>query len=564
MLTPIQRFAGGLRRPIVRILLFCMVIGTFLVAFFPPSTTTHWEHPSYFPARRPPPPPFRAGRGGKHRTHPHPRPPLPPPANGTENPWPARANAVRDAFVHAYSAYVAHAAPHDELRPLSQQPVDNFNGWALTLVDSLDTMWLMGLHAEFDDGLAAVANMTFARAPGRLAPFFETVIRHLGGLLAAHALSGDPILLARADDLGTALLPAFGTASGLPMYAVNTATGAIAHGWMGAATLWAEALSCQLEYKYLAYLTGRTEYYHAVDRIMELMYAANVSATAGLFPTVWNTAAGTPSTKKVSVGAFADSAYEYMLKQWLLTGRTDAKARDLYASGADGALRPSHAFEHLSCFLPGMLALGAATLPSVPRTHMLAARGLAHTCWTLYADSPSGLAPDIAAMRPAQGEGARWAPHVAAWEAAGAQGDPPGVAGAPPLPRGATPAEREYGAGAAGYLLRPETVESMYLLWRTTGDAVWRERGWAVFEAVRRAARVPGGGFASVVDVYAADVMQRDEMPSWFLAETLKYLYLLFSDDELVPLDQWVFNTEAHPLPVFEWSDWERERYGIP
>jgi Glycosyl hydrolase family 47 len=48
------------------------------------------------------------------------------------------------------------------------------------------------------------------------------------------------------------------------------------------------------------------------------------------------------------------------------------------------------------------------------------------------------------------------------------------------------------------------------------------------------------------------------------LLPRLKYLFLLFSDDDLVPLDRWVFNTEAHPLPVFQWSEWERERYGIP
>lgn len=51
--------------------------------------------------------------------------------------------------------------------------------------------------------------------------------------------------------------------------------------------------------------------------------------------------------------------------------------------------------------------------------------------------------------------------------------------------------------------------------------------------------------------------------PSYFLAETLKYLYLLFSDKDLFPLDKWVFNTEAHPLPVFQWSTEEREAYGI-
>ncbi len=46
------------------------------------------------------------------------------------------------------------------------------------------------------------------------------------------------------------------------------------------------------------------------------------------------------------------------------------------------------------------------------------------------------------------------------------------------------------------------------------------------------------------------NVSHDDVQQSFFLAETLKYLYLLFSDDSLIPLDKWVFNTEAHPLPV--------------
>ncbi len=116
----------------------------------------------------------------------------------------------------------------------------SFNGWRLTLVDSLDTMIVMGLHEEFRDAVPVLANMTFElkevseyeyvlphtpshiSSKGSYAPFFETVIRYLGGLLSAYALTGEPILLSRADDLGTMLLPAFDTPHGLPMYAVNT------------------------------------------------------------------------------------------------------------------------------------------------------------------------------------------------------------------------------------------------------------------------------------------------------------------------------------------------------
>lgn len=123
-------------------------------------------------------------------------------------------------------------------------------------------------------------------------------------------------------------------------------------------------------------------------------------------------------------------------------------------------------------------------------------------------------------------------------------------------------------------------MESLYILYRVTGDVKWRHRGWAIFQAIEREAKTPSG-YASVRDVDTYDPEQHDAMPrfvprlvclacfscpcdSFFLAETLKYLYLLFREDDIVPLDRWVFNTEAHPLPVFEWTEEEKAAYGIP
>ena len=135
------------------------------------------------------------------------------------------------------------------------------------------------------------------RAQTKHARFFETIIRYLGGLLSAYALSHDPILLSRADDLGAALLPAFDTASGLPAYGVNISGAELVQGWTGSSSLWSEVLSCQLEYKYLAYLTGRTPYYAAVEDVMEIMYAANLTSYGDLFPATWSTDTGLPTTR---------------------------------------------------------------------------------------------------------------------------------------------------------------------------------------------------------------------------------------------------------------------------
>jgi len=135
----------------------------------------------------------------------------------------------------------------------------------------------------------------------------------------------------------------------------------------------------------------------------------------------------------------------------------------------------------------------------------------------LYADSPSGLAPDEVIMRstqrlgPPSPFGSLWVTHLEQWEQSGGRGDPPGVPSPEPV-RG-TDKPAEYTPIRTGYLLRPETVESFYLLWRTTGDEMWRERGWEVFEALEREARVEGGGFASVENAHRVDGPKKDEMP---------------------------------------------------
>eukprot|EP00850_Spirogloea_muscicola_P023529 SM000364S13664 [mRNA] locus=s364:793:1731:- [translate_table: standard] len=100
-------------------------------------------------------------------------------------------------------------------------------------------------------------------------------------------------------------------------------------------------------------------------------------------------------------------------------------------------------------------------------------------------------------------------------------------------------------------LLRPETVESVFYLHRITKDPKYREWGWAIFKAFEAHARVEGGGYASLGDVTMVPPPQRDKMETFFLGETLKYLYLLFADDGVLPLNAFVFNTEAHPLPMF-------------
>ncbi|TRM62777.1 glycoside hydrolase [Schizophyllum amplum] len=530
---------------------------------------------------------------------PPPPPPPPPPFFPIQEPvdsplspaeaqeWSERATLVKNAFAFAYNGYRDLAFGWDEVKPTSGKPINNFNGWGVSIYDGLDTMLLMGLDDMFDEAMDHISNTTYELPEKKFAPYFETVIRYLGGLLSAYALSHEPILLARADDLGKALLMATNTTSGLPAYGVNTVTGKTKSGWAGASVLFAEALSCQMEYKYLAHLTGRQEYYHKVEHIMKVIfYDSNYT---GLYPSTYSAATGLPTNFVFSVGSAADSGYEYLLKQWLLTGQSEPKIRDLYVQSANAILaeltfitptrqllyvtdatrgHPSHNLEHLTCFLGGLLALGAATLPPDALTptdrarHAWAAEGLTHTCWATYADTPTGLGPDGVSMTHYAGaDEGRWLAHVERWERAGRPGGkPPGVH---PAGKVEGKEDLDYRFKSPAYLLRPETIESVYIMWRTTRDPIWRERGWELFLSIEKWCKTTHG-YTVAAQIQSDHPRQTDEQPSWFFAETLKYLYLLFSEEDLLPLDKWVFNTEAHPLPVFHWRKWEKEAYGIP
>ncbi|KAI2492866.1 Mannosyl-oligosaccharide alpha-1-2-mannosidase [Fragilaria crotonensis] len=98
----------------------------------------------------------------------------------------------------------------------------------------------------------------------------------------------------------------------------------------------------------------------------------------------------------------------------------------------------------------------------------------------------------------------------------------------------------------AGYYLRPEFVESLFVLYRTTGEVRYREMAWQVFQSIEKHCKVDHG-YASLKDVNDPS-SHLDDMPSFFIGETLKYLLLTFAPEDYVSLDDFVFTTEAHPL----------------
>ena len=124
---------------------------------------------------------------------------------------------VRESFAHSWKGYKSHAWLKDEVSPLSGESRDSFGGWAATLVDSLDTLWIMGFRDEFDEAVAAVTGIDFGSSTSKTISVFETTIRYLGGLLSAYDLSEDPVLLKKAEELGEMLYMAFDTPNRMPV-----------------------------------------------------------------------------------------------------------------------------------------------------------------------------------------------------------------------------------------------------------------------------------------------------------------------------------------------------------
>ncbi|KAJ1962088.1 hypothetical protein GGI12_002859, partial [Dipsacomyces acuminosporus] len=137
-----------------------------------------------------------------------------------------RRNAVRAAMKHAWDGYRQHAFGMDELQPVTNRGSNKWGGWGVTLVDALDTLYIMELFEEFNEGVTHVTTMDFSKATaGYATPFFEMVIRVLAGLLTSYEMSLDRRLLEKAQQVGDVLFPVFNTTTGVPYPRVDVNTG---------------------------------------------------------------------------------------------------------------------------------------------------------------------------------------------------------------------------------------------------------------------------------------------------------------------------------------------------
>ena len=191
-----------------------------------------------------------------------------------------RREAVRRTFERCWSSYARLALPEDELAPISGGPKKeggvSFGGWGATLVDSLDTLWVMGYEDEFFAAAAAAARIDFTNTPveGDI-NVFETTIRYLGGFLAAYDLSGDPRMLRKAREVGDMLYKAFDTPNRMPIsrWDLRAARQGQRQGEAPDWALLAEVGSFCLEFTRLSVLTGNPKWFDAAERIREVLEA---------------------------------------------------------------------------------------------------------------------------------------------------------------------------------------------------------------------------------------------------------------------------------------------------
>lgn len=415
------------------------------------------------------------------------------------------AEQVKAEFMHAWNGYKTYAWGADELKPLS----DSLRNWydvslLMTPVDAYDTMILMGLDEEAEEAKELIlSELSFDH--DMFVQNFEITIRMLGGLLSAYQYSGDEGFLDLATDLGDRLLPVFDSPTGLPYVNVNLKTGETS----GRINNPAEIGTLILEFGTLSGLTGDPKYFDAADKAMKGIYERR--SDIGLVGTTINVETGEWVNTESHISGMIDSYYEYLIKASELFNLPEyremydvsIKAVNEYLldetetgtwygrADMNSGERTATTYGALDAFMPGMLVFGG------DKEIAKKVQDSNFKMWTMTGIEPEGL--DYSTME----------------------------------------------VTSSYYLLRPENIESAFYLYRATGDEEYLEMGKTMFESIVEYCKTESG-FAELRDVRTKE--KNDGMQSFFLAETLKYSYLLFADETILDLDTHIFNTEAHPL----------------
>lgn len=419
------------------------------------------------------------------------------------------ANEVKQEFLHAWNGYKKYAWGHDELLPISKSYKDWYKiSLLLTPMDAYGTMKIMGLNKEAkEDKNLILSKLSFDKDMS--VQVFEINIRLLGGLLSAYQLDGDKKFLDLAIDLAKRLMPAFNSPTGMPYRYVNLKTGATSDSISNPA----EIGTLILEWGTLSKITGNDIYYQKAKRALEEVFKRK--SKIGLVGTFINVNKGEWTYTDSHISGAIDSYYEYLLKGSLMFGDKDLKNMlDISIKAINKYLaddtkngfwyghadmntgkRTATVFGALDAFFPAELVLSGDTTR---------AEKLQESCYKMW------------------------------------------------MLEGIEPEELDYSdmkITYPNYALRPENIESAYYLYHFTKDPKYLKMGKDYFESLVKYCR-NNVGYSTLKSVITKK--QGDLMHSFFLAETLKYCYLIFAPQNTIDFKKTLFNTEAHSLKIWK------------
>lgn len=439
-------------------------------------------------AAEPPPPsspsaPPPAGSGAA----PVPRQQSAPPSS-----WRAAAEDVRRETKWAWKSYVDKAFGHDQIKPVSGGYEEFFvdgHPMGLTVVEALDTLWLMELDRELAQALSWVRRNLSLDVDASF-QVFETNIRLLGGLLSGYHCTRDRRLLELAADLGERLLVAF-TASptGIPYRYVNLRSGAVSE----PETNLAETGTYIAEFGYLSAVTGDRRFYDAAKRAFQVTFERRTPLD--LLPYAIHAETGEFLNRTATIGPPADSFYEYLFEGWTFFGDPDLK----------------HWYDVLTA---GTMAHQAETVDG----RLWFAQVDAYT-GEVVSRTQSELGSFYAGLLAQAGDLAHGRAYHDSWNEVQ---DRYGV-----LPEGID--YTTLAATSKGNQLRPEFADAAFSLWLATGDDLYRRRAYTHYQQMKHTSKV-AHGYTILDDVTTTPPTQGDFCPGYWWSEQLKYYWLMFGN----------------------------------
>ncbi|WP_241215090.1 glycoside hydrolase family 47 protein [Sphingomonas sp. S-NIH.Pt15_0812] len=423
--------------------------------------------------------------------------------------WHALAQDVKAQMAWSWDCYRDRAWGKDEIKPVSGAfssfPLQTHH-LGLSLIEALDTLWVMGLDSRFGDGVEWVKTHFDADVDGEVS-VFETSIRLVGGLLSAHLACGDAVLLAKARDLADRLLPAFATPTGMPYRFINLRTGMPRE----AVTSPADIATYLPEWGTLSRLTGDPRYAAAARKAMTAVFERR--SPLDLVATKIDVLSGAWRSRTATIGSYCDSFFEYLWDSWQLFG--DADCKRMYDVCTAAILKHQQVWkDHQLWFADVDFETGAVI--STEQDELASFYG--------------GLLGQGGALRLGAAYTESWAKVQARY--------------------GILPEGYDYATSQSTQVtnaLRPELADAAFTLWLIDRQPRWREIGRLHFEAMKRWNKATYG-YTDLVDVTAMPKRQADHCPGYWWSEQMKYYYLLFADTARFDYSNNYLTTEGNIL----------------